>query len=79
MIGSLIETAMQMAALVSSKQQAAAENENEPAGGPDVNSLLDLSSKPDAAMIAKYWSNAAGYAWRDSQGLYFHSKLNHVK
>jgi hypothetical protein len=79
MIGSLIETVTEMAALVSSKQQAAAENEDGPPGNSNGITLLDLASKPDAATIAKYWSNAAGYAWRDSQGLYFHSKLNHVK
>jgi hypothetical protein len=79
MIGSLLETFTQMATLLAAKQQAAPENEDGSSANPEGNSLLDLSAKPDAAMIAKYWSNAFGYAWRDSQGVYFHSKLNHVK
>lgn len=79
MIGSLIETATQMATLFAAKQKAAPESEDESDANSSDPSLLDLSAKPDASTIAKYWSNASGYAWRDSQGVYFHSKLNHVK
>ncbi|MBK9991177.1 MAG: hypothetical protein IPP19_10695 [Verrucomicrobia bacterium] len=85
MIGGMIETFAQMASMFAARQQAAAgdedegEGEDEPVGTAKNDLSLDPSAKPDAATIAKYWSTASGYAWRDSQGLYFHSKLNHVK
>lgn len=80
MIGGLIENFVQMASMFAARQQAASENDDdEPTGTAKKNLSLDISAKPDAATIAKYWSTASGYAWRDSQGLYFHSKLNHVK
>jgi hypothetical protein len=56
------------------------EEEGETNEKPDSDkSPFDLSAKPDSTALAKYWSNAAGYAWKNSQGLYFHSKLNHAK
>jgi len=89
MIGSAVETMVQLAPLLAAKANAnananasASEGEGEAEAGAKPegdNSPFDLSAKPDAAALAKYWNNAAGYAWRDSQGLYFHSKLNHAK
>jgi len=81
MIGSLIETVVQVAPLFASKAKAQeGEEEGETTEKPDSDkSPFDLSAKPDSAALAKYWSNAAGYAWKNSQGLYFHSKLNHAK
>jgi hypothetical protein len=77
MIGSLVETAVQLAPMLAAKAKAD-EGESEDKSESD-NAPFDLTAKPDAAMLAKYWNNAAGYIWRDSQGLYFHSKLNHAK
>jgi len=79
MIGGMIETYAQMATMYAARKQTSSENEDEPAAATKGSESLDLAAKPDAATIAKYWGNVAGYAWRDSQGLYFHSKLNHVK
>ena len=81
MIGSVIETVAQFAPMFASKAKAPeSEEEGETSEKPDSDkSPFDLSAKPNSAALAKYWSNAAGYAWKNSQGLYFHSKLNHAK
>ena len=81
MIGSMIETFVQIAPMLASKAKVEeGEGEDDSGEKPEKdNSPFDLSSKPDTATLAKYWNNAAGYAWRDSQGVYFHSKLNHAK
>ena len=79
MIGSLVETLVQLAPMLASKANTA-DDDDEAGKKPESDkSPFDLSSKPDAAALAKYWNNAAGYVWRDSRGVYFHSKLNHAK
>jgi hypothetical protein len=82
MVGSMIETFVQLAPMLAAKTKAASDEDGaaedaKPAAG--NSGPFDVSAKPDAATLAKYWSNAAGYVWRDTQGLYVHSKVNHVK
>lgn len=85
MIGSMIESFVQLAPLFGSHPKAAAPadedaQENHDEAAPSESSApFDVSAKPDAAVIAKYWSISTGYALRDSHRLYFHSKINHVK
>jgi len=79
MIGSLVETFVQMAPLFVAKAQAEDDGGDAGVKSETDKSPFDFSAKPDAATLGKYWSTASGYAWRESQGLYFHSKLNHVK
>ena len=79
MIGSLIETVLEIAPALASKAKAD-ESEDESADKPEKDNLfVDPSAKPDIAAISKYWSTSSGYAWRESNGLFFHSKLNHGK
>ena len=79
MMGSLVETLVQFAPMLASKTKADEEADESDKKPESDKSPFDLSAKPDSATLAKYWNNAAGYAWRDSQGVYFHSKLNHAK
>lgn len=79
MIGSMIETFAQISSMVAARKQVVSDDEDDPSATTKSKMAVDPSAKPDAATIAKYWSNASGYIWRDSQGLYFNSKLNHVK
>jgi hypothetical protein len=81
MIGSVIETFVQLAPLFAPKAKAQdGEEDGVASEKPEEDkSPFNVSAKPDSAALAKYWSNAAGYAWKNSQGLYFHSKLNHAK
>jgi len=79
MMASLVETLVQIAPMLASKAKAD-DSDGDSDGKPaDDKMPFDLSAKPDAATLAKYWSTASGYGWRDSQGFYGHSKLNHVK
>jgi hypothetical protein len=78
MVGSIIETFVQLAPFFA---KGAADQSEEGSGDKAGAKKMpfDLSAKPDAATLAKYWSTSAGYGWRDSQGIYFQSKMNHVK
>lgn len=84
LLGSVIETVAQLSsnfAATASSAKATADDENEDSGKPvaAVDGPFDLSAKPDAAALGKYWSISTGYAWRDSNGLYFKSTVQHPK
>jgi hypothetical protein len=85
MVGSFIEMLVKLAPMFANNQPkpAATEDSEEGAEAPPAAtenaSPVDLSAKPDAAVIAKYWSYSTGRVERDSHGLYFQSKINHVK
>ena len=86
MVGSMLETLVQLAPLFAGNQKPAspsADGDEEEAGptepAADSKQPFDLSAKPDAATIGKYWSYSTGYAQRDGHGLYIHSKINHPK
>jgi hypothetical protein len=85
LIAALIETIVRTAPLFASTPPAAdADDEDEskpkqvhPAAKRDL--PFDLSAKPDAAVIGRYWSYAYGYGVRESNGLYAKSTLIHPK
>ncbi len=79
MMGSLIESLVQIAPLLASKAKADASEDEGDEKVESGNFPFDLSAKPDAATLAKYFSTSTGYGWRESNGLYFHSKMNHGK
>jgi len=79
MIGSLIETLVQIAPMLAAKGKAEDAEDDSGEKSAAENSTFDLTAKPNGATLSKYWSTSSGYAWRESNGLYFHSKMNHGK
>ncbi len=79
MMSSLVETLVQIAPMLASKAKADASVDDDAEKSDTENFPFDLSSKPDPATLAKYFSTSTGYAWRESHGLFFHSKINHGK
>lgn len=86
MIGSLIETFVNMGSQMAARRPArvpaddsASEDSGEAAAFAASSGPFDLSAKPDAAAIGKYWGPSIGYVWRDSNGLYLQSKVHHPK
>jgi hypothetical protein len=84
LIGSLIETLAQLSsniAATSNSAKAGGDDDEDSGGKPAAaaDGPVDLSAKPDASTLGKYWSISTGYAWRDSNGMYFKSKVQHPK
>ncbi|MFT3781770.1 MAG: hypothetical protein QM790_07095 [Nibricoccus sp.] len=81
MVGSMIETLVQLAPLFNSRSRPMAQDEENdaPARAETPSGAFDLSAKPDSVAISKYWNSAFGYAWRTSQGIFIQSKVNHPK
>ncbi|MFT3869679.1 MAG: hypothetical protein QM715_14590 [Nibricoccus sp.] len=81
LIGSLIETLGQLGPKFAARSEAPADEDEAASGKPvaATSGPFDLSAKPDASVLGKYWSISTGYAWRDSNGLYFKSKVQHSK
>jgi len=83
LIGSVIETLIQLssnfAANATSAKATGDDEENGSKPVPSTNGPFDVTAKPEASSLGKYWSISTGYAWRDSNGLYFKSKVQHPK
>lgn len=84
MVGGMIETLVQVAPMLGRQGKPAAPEEDGSEESHDENASdnqapFDLSAKPDAAVIGKYWSIATGYVLSDGHRLYFHSKIDHAK
>jgi len=62
------------------KTQAARANAEEGEGTAKKETVpLDPTAAPDAATLAKYWSDSSGYGFRDQNGFYFKSVLPYKK
>jgi len=80
MMGGIIETLLQIAPLMAGQTGADADDSEDTLGKPNRSkSPFDLTAKPDAAAVAKYWNTSTGFVTRDSHGLYFNSTLSYAK
>ena len=68
LMASFIETAIQMQTLLFDQHTD---------GNRKI--YLDVSARPDAELIARYWGLSMGYVTRTSEGLFFSSRLAHPK
>lgn len=89
-VAPLVETVANAAAMAAAAQktQASPDQEGEDGEAGEEGSsngdkaeaddrMVDPAAKPDAAVFARYWSDAVGYGTRESNGFYFKSTLNH--
>jgi hypothetical protein len=66
MIGSLVETAVQLQEVANAQKSA-----------DQKKVYLDVSARPDADVIARHWGLASGWITRTSEGLFTTSRLAH--
>jgi hypothetical protein len=86
-VAGIFDAIAQSAATINNSALAPASDNKESADDADAprqvakkkSAYVDLSAKPDAETIGKYWSYASGYATRDSNGVYYKSKIIHPK